>query len=237
MRLPAIFGGVFSRALSNFNVELGTSLVEKNSSDLENDPSFIERARPLNDRLKEISRMSANVERTRGLGITDELQGQFGLEHWRGGLCIGIYPFKNNSTNVGKQYLLGTGFNSVQQITGWFLGLIDGTAGTPVLDATDVSNGHTGWAEFTTYNETNRQAWTKSPSPSTNQMVSSAPSQFTVSSGVAANAFIAGGFLISNNTKGGTTGTLYAQGLLPNAVPVQESDIFKLNYTTGLTSA
>lgn len=191
----------------------------------------------MNDRMKEKSKFSANVERRRGLITLEELHGKFHLEQWRNGLCICRFPFPNASTNVGKQYLLGTGFNSVTQITGWFLGLIDGTAGTPVLDATDVANGHSGWTEFTTYDETNRQTWTKSPSPSTNQMVSSAPAQFTVSASVAANAFIAGGFLISNNTKGGTTGTLYAQGLLPNAVPVQEGDIFKLNYTTGLTSA
>jgi len=191
----------------------------------------------MNDRNRIVSKFSSSVERRRSLATLEELHGVFGLEQWRNGICIGVIPFPNSSTNVGKQYLLGTGFNSVTQITGWFLGLIDGTSGTPVLDATDISNGHSGWTEFTTYDETNRQAWTKSPSPSTNQMVSSAPCQFTVSASVAANAFIAGGFVISNNTKGGTTGTLYAQGLLPNAVPVQEGDIFKLNYTTGLTSA
>jgi hypothetical protein len=193
----------------------------------------------MNTRLDVNSAMSAYVERTRGLETLEESTGKFLLEHWRKN-DAGLYllrdtiPFNNGATNTGKQYVLGSAFAGVTPITVWYLGLIDGTAGTPTIDPADTPASHTGWTEFVSYDETVRQTWTKGLNAPSNQYISTAAAQYTVSSGVAPSAFVAGGFLISNSTKSGTTGTLYAHGLFPTAVPVVATDIFKLNYTTGL---
>jgi len=188
----------------------------------------------MNTRLSPTNFMSVSVERTRGVNTLEELYGEFFLEQWRKGELINAFPFPNDATNAGKQHVLGVAFNSVTQITSWYLALINGTAGTPTLDPADTALSHGGWAEFTSYNETVRQTWTKGASNPTNQVISTAPALYTVSNDVAVNAFVAGGFLISSNVKAGTSGLIYATGLFPSAVPVLATDVFKLNYATGL---
>lgn len=65
--------------------------------------------------------------------------------------------------------------------------------------------------ELTAYSEANRQAWTKNGAPSGGAMSnSSSKARFTIN---AANTRIFGGFLTSDNTKAGTTGTLFGGGL------------------------
>lgn len=76
--------------------------------------------------------------------------------------------------------------------------------------AADVMNSKS-FNELTAYSEANRQAWTKNGAPSAGAMSnSSSKARFTIN---AANTRIFGGFLTSNNTKGGTTGTLFGGGL------------------------
>lgn len=186
------------------------------------------------NKLIEHSHMSAHVERTRGYQTLEELQGNFHFEHWRNGQLLNTVLFPNGATNTGKQHLLGVEFCSTAQITTWYLGLIDGTAGTPAVDPTDTPVSHTGWVEFAYYNETVRQTWVNAINSPTNQVISTGAAQFTVSNAVPVSAFVAGGFLCSSNAKSGTAGTLYATGLFPNAIPVLATDVFKLNYATGL---
>lgn len=186
------------------------------------------------------SDMSGFVERHRTLITKPGVYGLFGLEQFRvnprTGLyeSIGIHPFPNGATNTGKQYLLSAGFLGGTPITTWYLGLIDGTSGTPTLNDGDSPTSHGGWTEFTNYNETVRQTWTAALNTGTNQVISSASASFTVSNAVGANAYLAGGFLASSSVKGGATGTLWATGTFPNPVPIQAGDIFKQNYVTGL---
>ena len=74
----------------------------------------------------------------------------------------------------------------------------------------DVMNSKS-FTEVTAYSEANRQAWTKNGAPASGAMSnSSSKARFTVN---AANTRIFGGFLTSNNTKGGTTGLLFGGGL------------------------
>lgn len=74
----------------------------------------------------------------------------------------------------------------------------------------DVMNSKS-FNELTAYSEANRQAWTKNGAPASGAMSnSSSKARFTIN---AANTRIFGGFLSSNNTKGGTTGLLFGGGL------------------------
>jgi hypothetical protein len=176
-----------------------------------------------------------SIERSRDFSTLLESKGRFGLIHLRkqNGIYIPIneFEFNNAVTDVGKAYMLDSAFNGTTQATAWYLGLIAG-ATTPVLSNSDTSASHTGWAEFLSYNESVRQTWTKSDS-SGNTVTGSTPSVFTVGT-VATNTFVTGGFVISDNTKAGTTGILWSEGLFTNPVPVQTTDIFKLGYLTGL---
>jgi len=188
----------------------------------------------MNDLLPISSDLFASVERKREMDTLLESKGHFVLEHWRDGTLLETIPFPNGATDVGKQYMLGATFNGTTPITTWYFGLLDGTSGTPTLASGDTMASHPGWTEFVTYDEGNRQTWVKAINTLNNTMASSAAAQFTVSNAVSNPAYIAGGFLTSSSTRGGTAGTLWAHGLFPNPVPVQAGDVFKINYVTGL---
>lgn len=188
----------------------------------------------MNTKLSIGSEMSALIERARKLETLEELEGRFVLEQWRDGELISTLEFPNGATDAGKQYLLGAAFAGVTPATVWYFGIINGTGSTPALLNSDVAGSHTGWTEFVLYDETVRQTWVKAINTGTNSMNSSAPAAITISTGLPTSPFIAGAFLISDNTKGGATGTLYATGLYPVPVPIQTTDVFKMNYTTGL---
>lgn len=179
------------------------------------------------------SEMGVSVIRPRTIITLPELKGDFLFELLRKGKKIAEIPFPNGATNVGKQYVLGSAFAGVTPITTWYIGLIDGTDGVPTIAADDTMASHD-WDEFGYYDEASRQTWTKAINTLTNQMAASAPAQFTVSSGVPVSGKVAGAFLVSVSTKAGSTGTLYAHGLFPSSVPVENDDIVRINYVTGL---
>jgi hypothetical protein len=106
----------------------------------------------------------------------------------------------------GENYLLSIGLDAGTQITSWFVGLL---SATPTVAAGDVMNSHSGWTEVTAYDEANRQTWTGGTASAGSINNSASPAVMTIS---ADSTQIGGAFLTSNNTKGGTTGTLYAAG-------------------------
>jgi hypothetical protein len=67
---------------------------------------------------------------------------------------------------------------------------------------------HCGWTEVTAYDEAARQAFTPGSVASQSVNNSASKAVFTISSSVT----VGGAFLVSNSTKGGTTGTLYSAG-------------------------
>jgi len=103
--------------------------------------------------------------------------------------------------DVLDKYLKGSSYTAAH-----YVGLTDGT---PTFDAGDTMASHTGWTEVTAYDETVRQDATwgtvsgKSVDNSANKAV------FTISTNATT---IGGAFLATDNTKGGTTGTLYGGG-------------------------
>jgi hypothetical protein len=187
------------------------------------------------DRLSNFSLLRSQVERPREFSNLLESKGKYGLIHLRreNGIYIPIreIEFTNGVTDVGKTYMLDATFNAATQSSSWYLGLIAG-ATTPTLSNSDTAASHTGWSEFLSYNESVRQAWAISAS-SGNTVTGTSPGVFTIGT-VATNTYVAGGFVISDSTKSGTTGILWSTGLYTNSVPVQTTDVFKLGYLTGL---
>jgi len=143
---------------------------------------------------------------------------------------------KNLVVNVGLQYMAGSALTSVAQITTWYLGLYGaGASNTPA--AGDTMSSHAGWTEVTTYSNANRvtasfaTATTANPSVVTN---TASPAVFNING----TATVGGAFLTSNNTKGGTTGTLFSAADFgsPGDRSVVSGDTLSVTYTFSLAA-
>lgn len=151
--------------------------------------------------------------------------GVFTAEHWRAGQMLRRWSWKNLITDVGMNYLLDASFSGGTQITTSYAGLVDNTSFT-AFAAADTMGSHAGWIEFEDYDESNRVTWTEGGA-SARAITNSTAMTFTIN----ANGTLKGAFLTSNNTKGGTTGTLIAEGAFAANYPVAIADEFKLVYT------
>jgi len=132
--------------------------------------------------------------------------------------------------------MAGTALTSVAQITTWYLGLYGaGASNTPA--AGDTMSSHAGWTEVTTYSNANRvtasfaTATTANPSVVTN---TASPAVFNING----TATVGGAFLTSNNTKGGTTGTLFSAADFgsPGDRSVVNGDTLSVTYTFSLAA-
>ena len=144
---------------------------------------------------------------------------------------------KNLVVNVGLQYMAGTALDgSTTRITTWYLGLY-GAAASNNPAAGDTMSSHAGWTEVTDYTEANRPtatfvaATTANPSVVTN---SASKAQFTMNNTVT----VGGAFLTSNNTKGGTAGTLFSAKDFssPGDRSVVSGDVVLVTYTFSLSA-
>ena len=143
---------------------------------------------------------------------------------------------KNLVVNVGLQYMAGSALTSVAQITTWYLGLY-GAASSNTPAAGDTMASHAGWTEVTAYSNANRvtatfvTATTADPSVVTN---TASPAVFNING----TATVGGAFLTSENTKGGTTGTLFSAADFgaPGDRSVVNSDTLSVTYTFSLAA-
>jgi hypothetical protein len=142
---------------------------------------------------------------------------------------------KNLVVNVGLQYMAGTALDgTTARLTTWYLGLYGaGASNTPA--AGDTMASHAGWTEVTAYSNANRvtatfaAATTANPSVVTN---SASSAVFNING----TATVGGAFLTSENTKGGTTGTLFSAADFgsPGDRSVVNSDTLSVTYTFSL---
>jgi len=152
-------------------------------------------------------------------------RGKYHVEHWRAGEHIADYDIPNGIVTVGKNSLLDVGFRAQTQITAWYIGIIDNSGFSALADA-DTAASHGGWNEFTTYSEANRVQWSPAAAAS-GQISNSSSSNFNITG----TGTLKGIFLISNNTKSGTTGTLWATAAFASNVSVVNGDLLKITYT------
>jgi hypothetical protein len=143
---------------------------------------------------------------------------------------------KNLVVNAGLRYMAGSALTSVTQITTWYLGLYGaGASNTPA--AGDTMASHAGWTEVTAYSNANRvtasfaAATTANPSVVTN---TASPAAFNING----TATVGGAFLTSENTKGGTTGTLFSAADFgsPGDRSVVDGDTLSVTYTFSLAA-
>lgn len=142
---------------------------------------------------------------------------------------------KNLVVNVGLQYMAGTALDgSTARITSWYLGLY-GAASSNNPAAGDTMSSHAGWTEVTDYSEATRPAATFVAATTANPSVvtnSASKAQFTMN----ATVTVGGAFLTSNNTKGGTSGTLFSAKDFssPGDRNVVSGDVVLVTYTFSL---
>ena len=137
---------------------------------------------------------------------------------------------KNIVVNAGLNHLLDVALSAATQITTWSIGLL---SATPTVAAGDTMSSHAGWTEVQAYDEANRVAWSDGGVSGQSVSNSGSPAAFTVN---ANGTQIGGAFLISSNTKGGTTGTLYAAGAFTAGnKDLDDNDV--LTVTATFTSA
>lgn len=165
------------------------------------------------------------------LGVATFLKlfgGKFQVEHWRDGQLLAKIPLPNGITDVGMNTLLDVMFDSGTQITTWYIGLVNNSGFTSFANA-DTSASHAGWTEFTAYDEANRVTWAPEEPASRAISNSVTSSDFTIN----ATGTLKGIFIISNNTKGGATGTLWSTAAFSTTVNVVDNDVIKITYTVS----
>jgi hypothetical protein len=146
------------------------------------------------------------------------------FQQFRDGQLIDEEITHNGVTVGGKNSLFNIMFGAGTQITTWYFGLIDNSA-TTTNDTTDTMGSHA-WAENTAYAETTRQQWSPG-SASSASITNGTAATFTVN----ATGTLYGMFVVSNSTKGGTTGTLWSTAAFNTTKSVASGDTVKLTYT------
>ena len=142
-----------------------------------------------------------------------------------------IDEYDNLVTTAGKndlldKYLAGSSYNAV-----WYLGLISYTSYTTGAAVGDNSGSHPGWTESTNYSQSTRVAPTFSLA-SGGSKAASGPAVFSINS----TDTIKGTFLISNSTKGGSTGVLYSAGIFTGGDKnVASGDVLNVTYTASVS--
>ena len=140
----------------------------------------------------------------------------------------------NLVVNVGLQdmnnkYFLGSAYTAT-----WYIGLYgSGASNSPA--AGDTMASHAGWTEVVPYSQATRPACTfatpttANPSVATN---SASPAVYSIN----ATSTVGGAFLVSNNTKSCSTGTLYSASdfTSPGDRSVVSGDTLNVTYTLSL---
>jgi hypothetical protein len=133
---------------------------------------------------------------------------------------------------MNTKYFTGTSYTAT-----WYLGLY-GASSTNNPAAGDTASSHAGWTEVTSYSQATRPqcvfgtATTADPSVISN---SASPATYSVTGTMT----VGGAFLISNNTKSGTTGILFsaADFQSPGDRNVVNGDTLTVTYTFSLDAA
>ncbi len=153
--------------------------------------------------------------------------GLFRIEHIRDGKVIAQFDVPNGIVDVGLNHILETEFHSGAQITTWYIGLVD-NAGFSAFANSDTMSSHAGWTESTVYSNATRPQWICGAA-SGRQITNSTTVDFNIN----ATATIKGLFITSNNTKSGTSGTLWSTGAFGTTQPVNNGDTLKVTYTVN----
>lgn len=135
----------------------------------------------------------------------------------------------NGVTNAGLNSILDVYFHGGTQITTWYIGLISTLS---ALAASDTMSSHGGWTESSAYDEATREEWLED-APSGQAIGTLTEAEFTIN----ATITIRGAFIVSNSTKGGSTGTLWATGSFASPQALLDDQVLVITYNCAAASA
>jgi len=145
--------------------------------------------------------------------------------------------FPNLVVNVGKIDLLNKYFAGTSYTAAWYLGLVNGGT-SPTYNAADTMSSHSGWTEITGYSNSTRPAASFGSATASGGGAGSAGTGTISTSATAFNInatnTVAGAFLTTSNTIGGTTGTLFSAGSFTSGNrSVLSGDVLNVTWTAN----
>lgn len=158
---------------------------------------------------------------------------RYDFELVRDGKAIERWSFDNLVTTVGKNDLLDKYFAGSSYSAAWYLGLISSVGYTSGPAAADTMASHGGWTEAGPTNAPNYSAGTRPTLDFSAAAAAGSKQAAAVSYTFSNGGTVKGAFIASNNTKDGTTGTLYSAGTFTDKT-VAASD--QLNVTVTVTA-
>ncbi|TAK63646.1 MAG: hypothetical protein EPO24_04040 [Bacteroidetes bacterium] len=137
--------------------------------------------------------------------------------------------FDNLVVTEGRNKYLDATLKTGLTTPAWYVGL----KGAGALAAGDTMASHAGWSEVTPYSNANRPAFTPGTIASGSVDNSASKAVYNIN----ATSTVVGAFMSSDNTKGGTTGTLLGGGDFANSRSVYSGDTLNVTVTASLTSS
>ena len=144
----------------------------------------------------------------------------------------------NLVVNVGLKDMNDKYFSGSTYTAAWYLGLITGPGASTTISASDTMSSHIGWSENTGYSNANRPTCTFGAATTADPSVISNTASVAVFN-INATSAIAGAFLTSDNTKGGTSGVLFSASDFqsPGDRAVVSGDTLNVTYQFSLDAA
>lgn len=145
--------------------------------------------------------------------------------------------YRNLVVNTGKSDALDKYFKGAAYTAAFYLGLVDGSS-APTYNSGDTSASHSGWTESTAYSNVSRVTASFGSASASGGGAGSAGTGAIVTSAavfnINATATIAGTFLSTSNSKGGTGGTLFSAGSFSGGNrSVVNGDTLNVTYTAN----
>ena len=143
----------------------------------------------------------------------------------------------NLVVNVGLKDMNDKYFTGSAYTAAWYIGLY-GAAASNNPAAGDTMASHAGWTEVTAYSQATRPAATFAAATTADPSVISNSASVAVFS-INATTTVGGAFLTSDNTKGGTSGTLFSASdfAAPGDRSVVSGDVINCSYQFSLDAA
>ena len=156
-------------------------------------------------RTNELSFGGALVARPSVKPLAIRLENHYVVECVREGKVIWTEEFDNIVVTEGLNDSLDKHLKGSTYTAAWYVGLTDGT---PTVAAGDTMASHAGWTEITAYSEGVRQTLTLGTVSAGSVDNSASKAVFSING----TTTVGGAFVVTNSTKGGTTGILYGAG-------------------------
>ncbi|MGU3668023.1 hypothetical protein ACLBX9_27870 [Methylobacterium sp. A49B] len=138
---------------------------------------------------------------------------------------------ENLTVNVGLAYMLSTFWKGSNYTAAFYAGL----KGTGTIAAGDTMASHAGWSEVTGYSQATRPALTFGSVTGTTTASldnSASPAPYSIN----ATVTVAGAFITTDSTKGGTAGTLIGASDFATPRSMGSGDTLNLTTSTSNTS-